>query len=382
MERTVKIDEEFKALIPPLTEEEFSQLEKSIVAEGCRDPLVVWGDTLIEGHNRYEICTKHGIDYQATQREFENRDSVKAWMIDNQLGRRNLTTAQRIKLALLKEPLIAAKAKQNITRATGSRSSLTLQNSAESIETRKEVAALAGTSHDTVAKYKKIREAADEDTLRKVDSGELSINSAYVEIKKAVKKEQKHETTTRIAINNQNTYDSLDSIASSDVRFKTVYADPPWSYGNQGTRASTDNHYPTMSVEEIIALPVSQIVDDDAHLHLWTTNAFLQDAFDVMNAWGFTYKSCFVWVKPQMGMGNYWRVSHEYMLFGIRGKAKFQSRSEKSWMELPRTKHSKKPDEIRELVETVSPEPRIELFAREAHQGWSVWGNEVQHECV
>lgn len=166
--------------------------------------------------------------------------------------------------------------------------------------------------------------------------------------------------------------------AQQGERFACIYADPPWRYGNQATRASTDNHYVTMSVDEICALPVREIAADNAHLHLWTTNAFLFDAARVMQAWGFEYKSCFVWVKPQMGIGNYWRVSHEFLLLGIRGDCPFLARDAMSWAELPRGRHSAKPDAIRQLVERVSPGPRIELFARERIDGWSAWGNETK----
>lgn len=159
--------------------------------------------------------------------------------------------------------------------------------------------------------------------------------------------------------------------------FATVYADPPWQYGNQATRASTDNHYSTMTVEQICSMPVVETVAENAHLHLWTTNAFLFDAKRVMDAWGFTYKSVFVWVKPQMGIGNYWRVSHEFMLFGIRGNLPFASRGEMSWAAIPRTKHSAKPREIREKVMKVSPGPYLELFGRSEADGWTVFGNQI-----
>ncbi len=175
--------------------------------------------------------------------------------------------------------------------------------------------------------------------------------------------------------------DSLEHFVESGAKFGTVYADPAWKYGNQATRASTDNHYTTMTVDEICELPVSQIVADDAHLHLWTTNAFLFDAKRVIEAWGFEYKSCFVWVKPQMGIGNYWRVSHEFLLFGVRGDtskgAKFRSRSLMSWGEFSRARHSAKPEQVRHMIEDASPGPYIELFSRQAVHGWSAWGNQI-----
>lgn len=169
----------------------------------------------------------------------------------------------------------------------------------------------------------------------------------------------------------------VSELDTTQPAFGTVYADPPWQYGNQGTRAATDNHYPTMDVDDICELPVAKVVLPDAHLHLWTTNAFLFDAKRVMEAWGFEYKSCFVWVKPQMGIGNYWRVSHEFMLFGVRGSAPFRDRSLMSWASFDRTKHSAKPSEIRQLIERASPGPYLEMFGRQQVNGWTVFGNQI-----
>ena len=171
----------------------------------------------------------------------------------------------------------------------------------------------------------------------------------------------------------------LEDFVESGVKFGCIYADPPWAYGNQATRASTDNHYPTMSVADISAIPVSELVDDSAHLHLWTTNAFLFEAKSVMESWGFEYKSAMVWVKPQMGIGNYWRVSHEFLLLGIRGRAPFPDgcRNIRSWIEAKRTEHSKKPEAFRDLIERVSPGPYLEMFGRSIVPGWSSFGNQI-----
>ena len=170
----------------------------------------------------------------------------------------------------------------------------------------------------------------------------------------------------------------LERFAETGVKCGTIYADPPWQYGNQGTRGANTDHYAGMTVQEIADLPVSKFVADDAHLHLWTTNAFLFDARSIIEAWGFEYKSCFVWVKPQMGMGNYWRVSHEFMLLGVCGNAEFGNHDSMSWAEYPRRKHSAKPEEIRTLIERVSPGPRIELFGRRLTSGWYTWGNAIE----
>lgn len=133
-----------------------------------------------------------------------------------------------------------------------------------------------------------------------------------------------------------------------------------------------------MTLDEICELPIADLAADDAHLHLWSTVSFLFDAKQVMEAWGFEYRSMLVWCKPQIGLGNYWRVSHELLLLGVRGDAKrFNSGNKRSWLELDRLRHSEKPDEVRELIESVSPGPYLELFGRKVTEGWTVFGNEV-----
>jgi N6-adenosine-specific RNA methylase IME4 len=160
-------------------------------------------------------------------------------------------------------------------------------------------------------------------------------------------------------------------------KFGCIYADPPWKYDNQGTRASTDNHYSTMTVDEICALPIKDIAAEKCHLHLWTTNGFLFECPRIFDAWGFEFKSSFVWVKPQMGIGNYWRNSHEILLLAVRGGLVGQDKSLMSWVECGRGKHSAKPDIIRGMVEKLSPGPRLEMFGRRSIPGWTVFGNEI-----
>jgi N6-adenosine-specific RNA methylase IME4 len=118
----------------------------------------------------------------------------------------------------------------------------------------------------------------------------------------------------------------------------------------------------------------------NAHLHLWTTNGMLRDAFDVLDAWGFTFKSCLVWIKGDIGMGNYGRVSHEYLLLGVRGNLTFRDRTLPSWIKADRTIHSRKPAVVRTLIERASPGPYLELYGREElhDSAWTVYGNQVE----
>lgn len=170
----------------------------------------------------------------------------------------------------------------------------------------------------------------------------------------------------------------LQELVREGRTFGTIYADPPWLYDNQGTRAATGNHYSGMTIDGLCALPVEKIAAADAHLHLWTTNAFLFDAPRIFAAWGFEFRSSFVWVKKQMGIGNYWRNSHELLLTAIRGNAKrFADKNLKSWLECGRGRHSEKPDRVADMLEAASPGPRLELFGRRKRDGWTVWGDEV-----
>lgn len=172
--------------------------------------------------------------------------------------------------------------------------------------------------------------------------------------------------------------ESLDELSGES--FSTIYADPPWAYSNKSTRSAADGEYETMTVDEICALPVCDLASNEAHLHLWTTSSFLREAFDVMEAWGFTYKSGFVWVKPELGIGNWWRLSHEYLLFGAAKNAKCppSDKRQKSWIEHPRGEHSAKPEAVRLMIEEISQAPRLELFCRVPAEGWTVFGNQVE----
>ena len=166
----MKIRKDFKELIPPLSPEEFEQLEKNILEEGIRDPLVVWNGVLVDGHNRYEIAKKHGLDYETVERDFCSEDEAKAWIIQNQLGRRNLSKYDRSVMALRLKETIAEKAKERMFDP--------MQNFAQGT-TRGEIANIAGVSHETIRKVEKIEEKATPRTKQLLREGKLSINQAY-----------------------------------------------------------------------------------------------------------------------------------------------------------------------------------------------------------
>jgi N6-adenosine-specific RNA methylase IME4 len=172
----------------------------------------------------------------------------------------------------------------------------------------------------------------------------------------------------------------LGTLLAGGRRFGTIYADPPWLYNNQATRAATSNHYSGMTVDQICALPISELAAQAAHLHLWVTSPFLFEAWRIFDAWGFKYDAdgTFVWLKREMGLGNYWRNATELLLTATRGDPKPQFQDVDSYLICSRGKHSAKPERVRHLIEKTSPPPRLELFGRAPSPGWTVWGNQIE----
>ena len=177
----IKIKEEFKNLIPALTKEEYKQLENNCIAEGIREKILIWNGFIIDGHNRYEISLKWDLEIQTETKHFQDEEAVKEWMILNQFGRRNLSNYQRSVLALQLEEVFSNKAKENQVRKANS---VLLISAEQKLDTRKELSKIASVGHDTIAKVKKIQAQASEEVKAKLSTGEVSINSAYQEIKK------------------------------------------------------------------------------------------------------------------------------------------------------------------------------------------------------
>ena len=179
----------------------------------------------------------------------------------------------------------------------------------------------------------------------------------------------------------------LKSLSNAPNQYSVIYADPPWDYKNSITRGAAKNHYPTMTLDEIKALPVKQLAADDSILFLWVTFPLLPEAFDVIEAWGFDYKTlgfCWAKVNPKTGavacgLGNYTRSNPEICLLCTRGKPNRISKSVNSLVLSQREAHSKKPNIVRDRIKQLmgNEVPCIELFARQASEGWDSWGNEL-----
>ena len=174
------------------------------------------------------------------------------------------------------------------------------------------------------------------------------------------------------------------------MKYQTIVADPPWpiawkaSVSAPTTRARGRQFvkalpYNTMTLEQITALPVIDLSDSSSHLYLWTTNRFLEDAYAVARAWGFRPAKLLVWCKQPMGigLGGTFSQTTEFVVFARRGTLRHLQRVDSTWWKWTRTEHSRKPEAFLDLVESVSPGPYLEMFARRQRLGWDTWGNEA-----
>jgi N6-adenosine-specific RNA methylase IME4 len=228
---------------------------------------------------------------------------------------------------------------------------------------------------ETLAAHPEIVAQAKAEARENDDIVSRSLVLNMVKEQKRVEKETAREEERQA---NAEKVGALATPLEAQGLFQTIVIDPPWDWGDEGDgnqfgRARPD--YSTMPVEEIEQLPVGRIADDNCHLYLWVTNRSLPKAFRLMEAWGFRYITCLTWVKPSIGMGNYFRGDTEQVLFGVKGSQMLKRRDVGTHFEAPRgDRHSAKPDEFYRLVESCSYGPYIDIFGRKGRDGWSVWG--------
>jgi N6-adenosine-specific RNA methylase IME4 len=372
----IKINEDFKRLIPALTQEEYKQLEDNILKEGIREKIITWNGYIIDGHNRYEISQKWNLDFETESKHFDNENAVREWMILNQFGRRNLSNYQRSVLALELEDVFKEKAKEKekIRKTTSQKS----DESFPEVSTKKELAKVANVSHDTIAKVKHIEAKATPEVKQKLSTGEVSINQVYQEIKKEEKKAE------RIELIEQQIEDiEQGKLPELKGLFNVISVDPPWPYEGESKKTTSfdsvgrrvANPYPEMSITDIkkIEMPLME----DSVVLLWTTHKFLPDAFEILKDWGMDYKATLVWNKEKIGMGAWFRMQCEFCLVGIKGKPYWENTTFRDILNEPRREHSRKPDSFFEMIEQITKGRRLEYFSREKRTGWEVFGNDI-----
>ena len=372
----LKIDQEFKSLIPPLSDEEYKQLEQNIITDGCRDPLVIWKGTIVDGHNRYEICTKKGVSFNTTKTASDTRDDAVMWIIKNQFGRRNLSAYTRSELALKLAPLVEARAKAN--QLATLKQNAVLQKSAERsapIDTRREIAKAAGVSHDTVMKVKKIAEKAPEEVKAKLRTGEISINKAHADITREEKRASIVEKLEDIK--------TIEAKAASG-KYDVIVIDPPWPMAKieRDERPNqSEFDYPTMTEAEILNFDgIKKHAAEDCHIFLWTTNKFLPLAFRCLESWGARYVACMVWHKPGgfqvVGLPQF---NCEFALYGRIGSPAFiDTKQFFTCFNAARGAHSEKPQDFYDVVKRVTAGRRLDMFNRRSIDGFDGWGNQAK----
>lgn len=268
----IRVNQKFKDLIPPLTADERKQLEENILKDGIRDPLVVWRGILVDGHNRYEIARKHGLEYRVVEKEFRDEDEATLWIIDNQFGRRNLPDVDRIMLSQKRSGVLAEMAKKRQKEAGGDKKSekakiavvkndksdheetksdetpwptsrtLTAeepkkQPEVESvlkpkpIHVRTEIAKMAGVSQGKVAQFEQIQKKKPE-LIKEIREGNMTIGGAYQMVRKEEKKKEVQERIEKHAAEQTGVID----IRNADRKYNIIYADPPWKYWESGNK--------------------------------------------------------------------------------------------------------------------------------------------------
>ena len=367
----------------PLVEgAEFDELVADIREHGLHEPIVVFEDKILDGRNRYRACEAAGVEPTFTA--YTGDDPV-AYVVSLNLRRRHLSESQRA--------MVAAKL---ATLRDGQRADLV-----EGLPIGR-ASEMLNVGERSVARAREVQEHGTPELVSAVERGAISVSSAADvatlpvqeqheivargerEILRAAQEIRARKAEMRRAERIERLAATCNQPFPSDRRYAVIYADPPWHFEvyNEESRieCAAGNHYPTMTLDEICALPVPHLATDAAVLFLWTTLPHLEEALQVVTAWGFAYKSNVVWVKDQIGLGYLVRNQHELLLIATHGDipTPLPAQRPASVIHAPRREHSRKPDEAYELIEAMYPElPKIELFARSRRSGWAAWGNQA-----
>lgn len=382
-------------ILPKMTDGEYLTLKASIRAKGfdAQKPIELFEDQILDGRHRYLACKEESViptfvtltdidpfDYVRTihqaRRSWVNQEQ-KALVIEELLEKSDAwqATQQRIKDEANRKRSEAAKEQHAVSNPrTGEVKPVLVEPQLEappndpkqSKKFAAEKAKQIGVCRSAAERAATIRTARP-DLAEKVKAGDMKPGEAL----RQIKKEQVAHKVGELP----------------QGKYRVFYADPPWSYGDKcdagGVQSGgAEKHYPSMTISELAALPVADRSADDAVLFLWVTSPLLPDGLKLATQWGFSYKSAFIWDKVRHNMGHYNSVRHELLLICVKGSCTPDVQQLfDSVQSIEKTdKHSEKPEEFRNIIDTLYPHgPRIEMFRRgEAPQGWTVWGNEAE----
>lgn len=349
----IDIKKEYANLVPSLSKDEYSQLKSSIRTNGLYLPIIINDEnTVLDGHNRFKICKELEIQPKFKVKKFENILLERKFVIVCNLHRRQLNDFQKSELGI---PLL--KIETELAKQRVNQHSLPSNEGKHKGEATELTSKQIGVSRGTFERAKKIIESAPEELKEKVRTGQTSINYAY----KTINRQEKKKNAQPIP----------------QGQFDVILADPPWKY-DINTRGSPDDHYDVMDDDAIsdLKIPTSK----NCVLFMWGTAPKLPEALQVIEDWGFTYKTNMVWIKDKIGTGYYFRGKHELLFVAVKGNPLIPEEKDRpeSVLIAPRTAHSKKPEEIYGIIERMYPDAKyLELFARNTRKNWKSWGNEI-----
>ena len=388
------------AAIPPMHHDEYQSLKASLLRNGQLDPILVFEDRIIDGRHRFSACNELGI--KPVFKQFVGSyDEAKSMAFSVNINRRQLTMGQKA--------LVAAKLTMPSTGESknGNRAGIPAPL------TQVEAASLFGISRDTVQRGCTLLREADPALIEEVRSASCGLHAAIESLKSnkgvraalsleerralrlAAEVKSKINADSRTKRLNKQSAISQKNMALPKAKYSVVLADPPWNYGMANDRSGNghipQNHYPTMSTDDICAMPVADILADDAMLYMWCPASLLPDGLRVMQSWGFNeFVTSWVWHKTGGKLtcaGGTALARHELVLFGkkrnglsIAGTAVRAS----SVFDAPVAQHSEKPVFVHKRIEALYPGVvnRIELFARTPRSGWHVFGNQSDGDAV
>jgi N6-adenosine-specific RNA methylase IME4 len=361
-------------IFPEMGAAEFDALCADIAANGLRESPWVYQGAVIDGRHRMRACAKLGVPCPV--RVYSGDDPV-GFVVSLNLHRRHLSPSQLAFVGLEIERVEASLAK---SRRGGDRRSDEYQGDTnitlvDAGKARDKAAKAVGVGPSYISDAKRIEREAPE-LAQKIKAGETTITQAKREMKETAREARRDENRALIALV------PAPAVITKSAKFATIVIDPPWDWGDEGDQDQLGRARPTygtMSIEELLDLPVYEMADDDAHIYLWITNRSLPKGFKLLERWGFRYITALTWCKPSIGMGNYFRGSTEHVLFGVKGSQPLKRRDVGTWFQMPRGPqgHSSKPVDFYSLVESCSPGPYLEMFARSGRKDWTPWGAEA-----
>jgi N6-adenosine-specific RNA methylase IME4 len=366
---------EIANIVPLPTPEEKQTLKESLQKNGFNPVFPIWlyENKILDGRNRYELSIELGIDpvfceYTGT--------TPRAFVILANIARRHLTKDQLAIMALELVPEEEDEAKKRMESGANQYSSPG-PNAAhpETGRATEKAAKKVGVGKTKVKELKKIQEEYPV-LYKQIKEQKITQAQAWRKIKE-MKREAKRQANREAIAQTQSPEEAIEK-----GKFSTIVLDPPWDWGDEGDvdqlgRAKPT--YDTMSLERLLELPVGQFADTDCHIYLWITNRSLPKGFQLLEKWGFRYITAITWAKPNFGMGNYFRGQTEHILFGVKGSQPLKRKNASTLFTAPRGPkgHSSKPMEFYDFVESCSPGPYLEMFARGERKDWTSWGAEA-----